>query len=143
MFKFSDKIPSELIKRFQENKCGIYVGAGLSVAAGLPDWEGLLIELIAKAKEEMLINDNDEMNIKDMIGKKNFLQVAEEISEMLPNEIIKYIRLRFDDDSIHPTETHNFLMELPYRFLITTNYDSLIENSYAKKIWENAQSSYL
>ncbi len=84
----------------------------------------------------MLINDNDEMNIKDMIGKKNFLQVAEEISEMLPNEIIKYIRLRFDDDSIHPTETHNFLMELPYRFLITTNYDSLIENSYAKKIWE-------
>ena len=35
-----EDIPSELIESYLGNKCGFFVGAGLSQAAGYPDWKG-------------------------------------------------------------------------------------------------------
>lgn len=38
-------LPSELIDAFRENRAAVFVGAGASVAAGLPNWDDLIVQL--------------------------------------------------------------------------------------------------
>lgn len=47
-----DQVPTELIDNYLDRKCGFFVGAGLSRAAGYPDWKGLLLGLIKKAEAD-------------------------------------------------------------------------------------------
>ena len=45
-----EDIPPKLIESYLEEKCGFFVGAGLSTGAGFPDWSGLLIGMIDRAE---------------------------------------------------------------------------------------------
>jgi hypothetical protein len=36
------KIPSSLLTKIKEQQCGLFVGAGLLIDAGLPSWPDLL-----------------------------------------------------------------------------------------------------
>lgn len=124
-------IPQELIESFNKRRCAIFVGAGLSIAAGLPSWRMLIEELIGLARKKANLSSRRIQNLNKLLSKESkYLLLAEELREVLPNEINKYIIERFDDPKIKPTKTHLKLMRLPYRFLITTNYDSLLEQAY-------------
>ena len=126
-------IPQELIDSFNKGRCAIFIGAGLSIAAGLPSWRSLIEELITLAKEKANLSSKRINNLRSLLSKESkFLLLAEELREVLPNEINKYIIERFEDSNIKPTNTHLKLMRLPYRFLITTNYDSLLEKAFVQ-----------
>ena len=45
-------IPTELFDTYRDGKCGFFVGAGLSRAAGYPHWKDLLLGLIGKAEQD-------------------------------------------------------------------------------------------
>ncbi|MCD8518592.1 MAG: SIR2 family protein, partial [Flavobacterium sp.] len=47
------------------------------------------------------------------------------------NDLEKLIRDRFEDKT-KPTETHDVLVKIKAKFLITTNYDTLIEKALVK-----------
>jgi hypothetical protein len=42
--------PTQLIKAFRENRASIFVGAGASMAAGLPGWDELVTEMANELK---------------------------------------------------------------------------------------------
>lgn len=137
-----DDIPSELIKKYSDRKCGFFVGAGLSKAAGFPDWHGLLTGLIDRAENKrLLIHDKAEECRELAKDTSKFLMLAEEMKEVLGAEFKTYLEEIFASDKILPTVTHNLLAILKLNnFIITTNYDLLFERAFADN--RNLQIGY-
>jgi len=128
-----DKIPNELIEVLKNGRCGLFVGAGLSRGAGFPDWRELLEELMDRAKKLTFINENKIQDYEKLIEKhENYLTLAEDLREELGKEYEEYIYEKFVHSNIKPTKILEELVKLPVKFIITTNYDSLIEDAYNK-----------
>lgn len=128
-------VPNELIDALKKDRCAVFVGAGLSVGAGYPTWGQLLTSLIIKAEARNYIDTNKKIELEEMAkttGK--WLMVAQELSDIytqpgFQNEIVLII----ESISATPTEAHKLITQIPFKFVLTTNYDQLIENAYFPK----------
>lgn len=119
-------------KAIEKESFGIYVGAGLSMGSGLPSWENLLLELISILERKGLAHSRiDEMRSLAMNPSK-YLMLAEELRDLIQNDLEKLIRDRFEDKTKVPNSTHDVLVKLKSKFIITTNYDTLIEKALVK-----------
>lgn len=125
-------IPPKLIESYKNKSFGVYVGAGLSRASGLPDWGNLLNNLIDYARENGNIQDAKSDELKKLNEPSNYLLLAEELKDILASDLPKYIKRNFDNKDLKPTETLCKIVQLNYKFIVTTNYDTLIEKAYAK-----------
>jgi len=126
------QIPEELLNLFRSKRASLFIGAGLSKSVGLPDWLGLLNELIARV-EKIIPNSGEYVKECRAIAEAgNFLPLAEALRGQLgKDEFNKYIRERFVDQRPEPNDIFKIVVELPYNYIITTNYDYLIEDAYA------------
>lgn len=133
-------IPEELIVLFKARRASLFVGAGLSKGVGLPDWYTLLEELIQRV-EKVIPGTKEYANECRQIAKQgNFLTVAQELRERLgKDEFNKYIRERFVDQRPEPNDVFKIIVGLPYNYIITTNYDYLIEDAFAFVHRKNAK----
>jgi hypothetical protein len=123
--------PKELIKAFDSDNCALYVGAGLSQGAKLPSWGNLLTELIDKVEEETSTSAEKIKECRELAkNPARYLLLAEELKEILQDDLYSFIKQKFDDKSIKPTEAHKVMLKLNYKFIITTNYDTLIEKTF-------------
>lgn len=125
-------VPTQLKEAYQKGNFGVFVGAGLSQGAGLPGWDVLLDELITLAQDVAHISAHKTAELKQHIAESKYLLVAEELREILSSELQKYIKKRFVDKSIHPTIVQQKVIQLRTKFIITTNYDTLLENAFIK-----------
>lgn len=127
-------IPPALREAYKRRSFGVFVGAGLSRASGLPNWETLLRELIELGVNSNVISHEKKSELEKLVqDPSKYLTVAEELREMLDTEIQKYIKQRFDDKKLVPSESIMAAVELDAKFIITTNYDTLLEKAYIKK----------
>lgn len=135
------KIPKGLIEAFENKKAGLFIGAGLSQAAGLPNWEGLLDELIDIVEENQYNLDSDYIdNLKSLKNDSSkYLAVAQELKDNLQDDFRKYIMKKYDDDCPDPTGNHKNIIKLPYEFILTTNYDTLLEDAYVSVFHKQAK----
>jgi hypothetical protein len=100
-------------------ECVLFVGAGLSRGAGLPDWN----QLIARLARELGIDGHERID---------YLDLAQWYRERFDADVLaRVIRETFADPAgaSQPTLAHYLLMALPLRHVITTNYDDLIERA--------------
>lgn len=127
------KIPKKLIEAYTKKSFGFFIGAGISQSAGLPSWEMLLNELIDLAVDINISSDKEkELRYLSKVPSK-YLLVAEELKEILSSDMPKFITKRFNDKNIDsPASLDKLVKELNYRFIITTNYDNVIEKSFVK-----------
>lgn len=137
----STKLPAELISAFKRKSAGLYIGAGLSMETGLPDWGGLLDELIQLArsvsyKPSSSFLDDCERLLQD---STKYLMLAQILKDFLGEDFLKFIADRFARNCPPPSDNHKKLIKYPYSFIITTNYDTLIENAYAATLFRQAQ----
>lgn len=112
-----------LVDAMIQDKLIIFVGAGVSKNSNLPDWDGLVNEF----KTELgLENEVDKLKIPqyyyDAYGQQKYLEKITSI---------------FDEyETVKPNEIHDEIYKLNPKHLITTNYDTLIEdrmNTYFSK----------
>jgi hypothetical protein len=97
-------------------ECVLFVGAGLSSAAGLPDWNSLIRRL------------SDDLGIR-WSERHNYLDLAQWYRERFgPEQLAAVLRDTYTT-AAHPTLAHYLLMSLPLRHVITTNYDDLLERA--------------
>lgn len=120
-------IPRSLIDKIIQNKVVIFVGAGLSMHAGLPSWRDLVINILKEIsdkepKSEKYIEAlNDEiMTPLDVLNKIGNLK--EYAIEALEKIIRSY-------DSKEPTALHRSLGNISQK-IITTNYDCILETEF-------------
>jgi hypothetical protein len=140
-----DSIPTELIDNYLNHKCGFFVGAGLSRNAGYPDWQGLLTGLIKKAEQNHLLAHDRATECRKLAkDPSKFLMLAEEMKDVLGVEFKTYLEETFGDDEIDPRLAHDLLVTLKRNnFIITTNYDLLIEKAFVNnRILQTAYKYY-
>ncbi len=108
--------PAELIAAFATGNAVLFVGAGLSIGAGLPSWSELVSALSAETGYQ----------------GKDPLKAAQYYVDRHPNRaiLVKHLRERLDTTGIEPTACHSLLTQLPARIVCTTNFDNLLERAY-------------
>jgi|TARA_R100000479_G_scaffold33554_4_gene14314 hypothetical protein len=122
------------VKNVIENKSlGLYVGAGLSMGAGLPSWKELLLALIKIVEDNETLAETKIAELKNLVKyPSKYLMLAEELREIIPQRLPKFIKEKFDDKNLKPNKVHEYLLQVKSNFIITTNYDTLIEKAFVK-----------
>ncbi|MEM8508140.1 MAG: SIR2 family protein [Bacteroidota bacterium] len=131
------KIPEELKLKVLSEELVVFVGTGLSVSVGLPNWNSLIKEIL----EPISAGNTKLTNYIEILDKELFeplevLNKVENLKETLIVELDKAIRKY---DSCEPSSVHRKLGNLSNQ-IITTNYDGLIEKAlphYEKVIYSN------
>lgn len=136
--RFKGYIPTELIDSIRTNKCILFVGAGLSTKVkrsngkNLPNWQGFLEELFTYCLKKRVLFSVNPNDIKEMIAKGNLIMAAQELQETInKKDFGDFISSVFRDPDVAPSATHMLLPKIPFRSILTSNYDNLIEGAYA------------
>ena len=124
-------IPKELVKGILERRCVLFAGAGLSCAAGLPNWRELLKLLIEKAQTLGRGGAGACSELRCELEAGNLGCVADEVREILGATYFpRAIQELLCPPGLKPTKTHFLLNGIPFFAAYTTNYDKLIESAY-------------
>jgi hypothetical protein len=130
-----DPMPDELVSAVKEDRCALFVGAGLSKASGYPLWTELLETLIKAAETLRSISVSGAKELRTLAASKEaskLLMVAQELSDRVGREVfLEEIVKVFSDDTKMPSAAHNILPTIPFDLILTTNYDRLLERAYA------------
>ncbi len=127
----SYRIPDKLIEYYKRGAFGIFIGSGISQSSDLPSWKTLLNELIELALDSGAVTKEKSEELTLLIeDSTKYLMVAQELADQIPSELRKYIKNRFNDEKSTPSEVLKKIINLDYRFIITTNYDTLIEKAF-------------
>jgi hypothetical protein len=124
-------IPRDLIEKIVSGNCIAYVGAGLSRAAGLPDWKTLLKDLLLRCEELGLLTGPDKAEVEQLIDKEKFLDAASDLTERMRETAFHDFMLKtFHKPGLTPKEVHTLLTQVPFNSIWTSNYDKLVETAY-------------
>uniref|UniRef100_UPI00406CBA58 SIR2 family protein n=1 Tax=Macellibacteroides fermentans TaxID=879969 RepID=UPI00406CBA58 len=108
-------------KQLRLGKAAVFVGAGMSAAAGFVDWKALLKDV---AKElELDISKED-----DLISLAQYYVTYKQNKKPLIEAIIENI-----NSKKRPTVSHEILASMPLETYWTTNYDDLLEKALDKQ----------
>ena len=104
-----------LAEELEKGKLVVFVGAGVSKNSGLPDWK------------ELIKDYAEYRGIKEFTSKE-YLTIPEEVFERYGS--LKYYEIaekRFSGKYV-PNSIHRILKKMNLTYIITTNYDTLIED---------------
>jgi hypothetical protein len=144
---------TRLAAMIQAEECVLFIGSGLSSGAGLPSWQRLIERLLQELPAEVQDTYRPRPDEVSEVSKASpwrkltfddFLDIASwhrlawraraeggpAAQEM--HSHYAHIRALFSDDAtaaLHPTLSHYLLMSMPWRHIVTTNYDTLIERT--------------
>jgi hypothetical protein len=129
------RIPDDLKRAYMSGHCAVLVGAGASTGAGLPLWGELLERMLNYAIGNRLINEEKANQYRVLISKSDkYLSIATGLKEDIGNSFDRFMKETFIGSSIKPTQLHEALVALDkLQFVLTTNYDTLLEKSYRRK----------
>ena len=112
------ELGEELGRRGRAGELAVFVGAGVSAAAGLPTWTRLLDELASLCE----LAPSLRTGLAGLPPQDSAALLARELGQV---RLSTYIGERFDDRPY--TLAHAVLAALPVSELVTTNYDRLLE----------------
>jgi hypothetical protein len=123
------RIPPTLARAVRTRKCILFVGSGLSVAAGLPTWGEMVLRLVDEARE---IPHAKVQGLEELIEKKDWFSLAEFArTTLFPSDLSEILTEMFGDPA-RPSRAHELIARTDYRGIITTNYDRLLEFAFTR-----------
>jgi len=130
-----NKIPEALRQAYGAGRCAVLVGAGASKGAGLPLWGELLTKMIDSAVAHKVITPEREAEYRQLATRTDkFLMVASGLKDDLRGHFDQFIEETFITPKPAPTALHQALVALEeLQFVLTTNYDTLLERAYRKR----------
>jgi len=130
----ASRIPDNLVAAYRENRCALLVGAGASVGAGLPTWSDFLLKMIDEAERRRVIPIDKVTEYKKLVeDPSKFLMIAGGLKEDLAGYFDDFVESTFVAPEPEPTELHEAIVTAQkLKFVITTNYDLLVELAYRK-----------
>lgn len=127
---------SGIISALSQKDCILFIGSGVSLWSDLPSWHNLIIELSEYVKKQ---GESNKLILKEL-RNGDLLQAASYGLDKLTNsQIADFYKQACRVDVSSPSSLHKKIVELGPRSFITTNYDTLLEDSLSK--W--SQRNYL
>ncbi len=123
------QIPLSLTRHVAEGRCVLFVGAGLSAAAGLPTWGGLLDEVLKELESN---SDANAPELRALWEAKKYLEVADHCADAKSAQLRTTLMGRVRGATEPIPEVHKILRTFPFAGIVTTNYDKLVERAF----WE-------
>jgi len=147
-YELIDALPI-LEKLLNENKLNIFVGSGISLESGIPDWNGLICEFLDMAKKIRFVNTKDKNDIEEIFNTATQRRIDNrfnpiEIATVLKNRLKRCIELAIPHSQAYKdyhnwlgstfvnktsNSKHNTIVATDYPFILTSNYDSLLQAS--------------
>jgi hypothetical protein len=124
---FTGPLPPSLVEQLRRMRVVPFIGAGISVGAGLPDWEQLLRELLGYANQHGL-SGADGAQIEEALATRQFELAAEGLVKRLGPHFSDGMALALRKPNVAPTTVHQLLARVKWPAVITTNYDDLLPN---------------
>lgn len=113
------KIPIELVEQASKGNVVLFCGAGISASeGGLPSGSQLTQELAQRAG----LGDVGGRPLPEVAG---FYEL-----KMGYQSLIAYVISRVDNPHYIPLRTHQLITALPTKYIITTNWDNLLEDAF-------------
>lgn len=119
MTRTTKRFLDEFSAAVRDEHAAVFVGAGVSMAAGYPSWTGLLAEI----GEELGIRSSD---VHDLAALAQW-SIQENGGATRVRNVIK----REIGRELEIPEALRIIARLPVRMLWTTNYDRLVERAFA------------
>ncbi len=120
------------MKAIADDRAVAFLGSGLSLAAGLPDWPGLLKELAGQARSSGQVTEIEQAQLIEWAGQPDFLMLADALVNKLGRgNFIRFMKEKFNGAAT-PTEVHRELTRVPFAAYVTTNYDTLLEDAWSE-----------
>lgn len=114
-----------LVEDIQHTQLLAFVGAGVSIPSGYPDW-GTLIDRMRQA-----LPAGVERGMAWVSREDDMLMRAEHYRQLLAGDYGRFIRDQFGDRRGTCRPLHLDLVRLPFAHVLTTNYDTLLERAHA------------
>jgi SIR2-like domain/CHAT domain len=122
--------PPALVRYIREKRCVLFCGAGLSKWAKLPTWKELLQIMIKEIAAE--IPDNRDLaELTKLIEAGKLLEVADHCKEKLGPRYYELMSNTVRGATEEIPAPHKVIVNVPFSAVVTTNYDKLLERSYA------------
>jgi hypothetical protein len=100
-----------------------FIGAGLSMGAGLPGWYQLIRELAERIQHPM--------PPREWVTAEALIDAAQAyINQEGLHSFVIFLKNRLDTTRRSPTAIHRALTRLPVNMIFTANYDNLLERAY-------------
>ncbi len=124
-----------------KNKLSVFAGSGISVDSGLPAWDGFIDKYIEICES---LNDSvdDELKFQSIIDdaknykKKSLIDTITALKDKVKNCQMNGASVGFFDDELNKmfysakcNDYHKIIVSTNYSQIITTNYDSLLEDA--------------
>ena len=128
-----DAVFGDLVNLIRRRKVAPFVGAGISAAAGYPGWGKTLRELGEK------LPDIDDCELKAQLDKGEFLSAAQKLSDasqvQLNNHVATTFRVKpeIEENRSRIPKVIQLLPRLCFGAMVTTNFDTLIEDWFKSK----------
>lgn len=127
--------PDALIKACREGECVLYGGAGLSAQAGFPIWPSFVEGLTEWVITNGFVEKNFAISLQAALKQGQYDSVADNIvSTMRTREktLNAYLQKIFLQSASLPS-SHQLLKKMPFSAVLTTNFDSLLEDTYRSR----------
>jgi hypothetical protein len=115
--------PLDLIASLGQGNAGAFVGAGLSIGAGLPGWYDLIAELSARIGYDL-------PPAKWATGDALIDAAQAYVNRQGLNALIRHLKDRLDTTGVPPSAAHRALARLPISLVFTANFDDLLERAF-------------
>lgn len=104
----------------------LFVGAGSSAKAGYPMWGGLLTVLETAARQL------DEAKVNEVVGVDGLLRASAYKKILGAEEYQRLLRETFAPRTPPHDAVHEALVAMPFRHVLTTNYDGILQSAHHK-----------
>ena len=117
------KVYDDLYRSLVTSNVCAFVGAGLSVGAGLPGWYDLIAELSARIGYKLA-------PAKWATGDALIDAAQAYVNRQGLHSLISHLKDRLDTTGVQPTAAHRALARLPISLVFTANFDDLLERAF-------------
>jgi hypothetical protein len=124
-----------LLSYVRERRCVLFVGAGLSRAAGYPGWRDLMIAVL-KATMPRNAGASTRQEFRALLKAGRYAEIADQCREILGRaRFAELLRSQLVKPVAPPEATHRSIVQTPYAAIVTTNFDTLIEDAF--RLWSD------